>query len=437
MNTSPASKREDRSAREERTAWDKRSARQDLSPQNGFSDQESSPGWGSTTKLVVGLTFVAIVAALLIRFRFILGPLILAFMLAYLLNPLAASLSKIMRISWRTSVAAIYIFLAIVLAGLITVLGLVIIQQIQSLYGVILRFVNELPTLVEEIPLFYQFGPFVLDLSEYPLESLVNELLPNLQTPLSRVGSVISSFASGTLGLLGWGIFTLIVSYFLLAGTNLVSHAIVPVDIPGYNDDLRKMGARLRITWNAFLRGQVTVIVIVVIVYAILYLAMGVRFSFALAVLVGLARLVPYLGPITTYIVIFLVIFFQPGNYFGLEQWAFAVLVIVISFVVDQFFDQVVSPRILGETLGVHPAALLVVAIMAANLLGIVGLVLAAPVLATLQLVGRYITRKMLDLDPFPPEEDTHPRYEIRWQRLGALWRLLRMKVKNFRKPLM
>lgn len=410
--------------------------RDDLSVGNNDNSPSSSPGWGSTTKLVVGLTFVAIVAALLIRFRFILGPLILAFMLAYLLNPLAASLSKVTRISWRTSVAAIYIILAILLAGLITVLGLVIVQQIQSLYGVILRFVNDLPELVDEIPLYYQFGPFIVDLSQYQLESLVNELLPNLRTPLSRIGSVISTFAGGTLGLLGWGVFTLIISYFLLAGTNVVSHAIVPIDIPGYNDDLRRMGERLKRTWNAFLRGQVTVIVVVVIVYSILYLALGVRFSFALAVLVGLARLVPYLGPLTTYVVIFLVIFFQNGNYFGLEQWAFALLVIAISFVVDQIFDQVVSPRVLGETMGVHPAALLVVAVMAANLLGIVGLVLAAPVLATLQLVGRYITRKMLDLDPFPLDDETTPKSTLSRHQIGTLWRLLRMKIKNIRKPL-
>ncbi len=47
------------------------------------------PPWGSTTKLVVGLSFVALVASLVVQFRGIIGPLILAFILAYALHPLA------------------------------------------------------------------------------------------------------------------------------------------------------------------------------------------------------------------------------------------------------------------------------------------------------------------------------------------------------------
>jgi hypothetical protein len=52
--------------------------------------------------------------------------------------------------------------------------------------------------------------------------------------------------------------------------------------------------------------------------------------------------------------------------------------------------------------LRVHPAAVLVTALIAANLIGILGVVIAAPFLATITLLGRYTMRKMLDLDPWP-----------------------------------
>ena len=55
----------------------------------------------------------------------------------------------------------------------------------------------------------------------------------------------------------------------------------------------------------------------------------------------------------------------------------------------------------MGKSLGVHPAAVLVVAIIAANLIGIIGLVLAAPVLASATIIGRYTINKMLDRDPW------------------------------------
>jgi len=93
---------------------------------------------------------------------------------------------------------------------------------------------------------------------------------------------------------------------------------------------------------------------------------------------------------------------------------------VAIAILVDQIFDQLISPRIFGDTLGVHPAAILVAAIIAANLIGLVGLVLASPVLATLNLVGRYILRKMLDLDPWPEQAPAVAYSRLTWARL---WR--------------
>jgi predicted PurR-regulated permease PerM len=118
-----------------------------------------------------------------------------------------------------------------------------------------------------------------------------------------------------------------------------------------------------------------------------------------------LARFVPYLGNAVTWVLLLTVTIFQNGNYFGLTSLGFTILVAVPTFVVDQVFDNFVSPRILGESLHINPGAVLVVAIIAANFIGIIGIILAAPVLATAQLIGRYVIRKLLDLDPFPEPE--------------------------------
>jgi len=59
-------------------------------------------------------------------------------------------------------------------------------------------------------------------------------------------------------------------------------------------------------------------------------------------------------------------------------------------------------PRIIGGTLKLHPAMIIIGAIMGVSIGGILGVLLAAPVMASLRLLGRYGWRKMLDLDPFP-----------------------------------
>jgi predicted PurR-regulated permease PerM len=157
--------------------------------------------------------------------------------------------------------------------------------------------------------------------------------------------------------------------------------------------------------------------VLVVISYTILLNILGMHYTFGIAVLAGLARLVPYIGPLVVWVVTALVAFFQPENYFGLQPVYYTILVVVSCLILDQIFDNIVSPRILGQTLKVHPAAILVAAIIFTNLIGVIGLVLAAPVVATINLVSRYTLRKMFDRDPWPESEDTFKPMSLGWSR--------------------
>ncbi len=380
------------------------------------------------TKLVVGLTVVAIFAGLIVQFRGIIGPLILAFILTYLIHPVAVRLSKVTNLSWRASVNVVYLILVIILGALFTLTGLAVAQQLQSLVGLVQRFVTGLPELAANLSSqVLRFGPFEFSFKQFDLQALTNQLLATVQPLLGRVGSLVSSFASSAAVTLGYGIFVMLVSYFLLADASQVSDSVIGVDIPGYNTDIRRLGNELREIWNAFLRGQLIIILLILVSYTLLMVVLGMRYALGIAIMAGLARFIPYVGPLATWTVAALVAFFQNSNYFGLQPLYYAILVVACALVLDQVFDNFIGPRILGHTLGVHPAAVLVAAIIATRLIGIVGLVLAAPVLASLELLGRYILRKMFDLDPWPqPEMKPEPR-ELPWKRgvlrLQAWWR--------------
>jgi predicted PurR-regulated permease PerM len=393
-----------------------------------------SPGWGSTTKLVVGLTIVAIVAALLIRFRNFIGPLILAIILAYLLHPLAEWLSNLAKISWRAAVNIVYLLFVVLLMGLSTLTGLAVSDQIQSLIAFVQRFVNQLPELAENLSSqVYVIGPFELNFGQFDIQTLTEQILGILQPVLGRAGGLISTFATSAVGVLGWIAFVLLVSYFLLADASRVQGRFLGLDIPGYASDSLLLGRELKKIWDAYIRGQLIIIVLVIISYSILMTVLGVRFAIGIAILAGLARFVPYVGPLTSGIVTALVAFFQVSNHFGLDSLSYAILVVVASILLDQIYDNLITPRFLGAALGVHPAAVLVAALIATNLIGFIGLVLAAPVLATIQLIGRYTVRKMFDLDPWPEDESLVQPIEMPWARwmrqLKVWWRKIRRQL--------
>jgi predicted PurR-regulated permease PerM len=400
------------------------------------SRRERSPKWSTTTKLVIGLTLVAIAGALMVQFKSIIGPLIISFMLSFLLYPVAGYLEKKTRLSWRGSVNVIFIVLLILLSGFLTATVFAIVSQLQNLIGVVQSFVTDLPALVEDflangyvltIPLFnysFDLGQYVSQMN-IDLLALSEQILSAVQPFLGQAGGVLGTVATSALNTLVFTGFIIIISYFTLAEARHGVDFLKGIDLPGHAYDFKRLGRQLNRIWNAFLRGQFVIFIVSVLAYLILLSILGVRNTLGLAFLAGLAKFVPYIGPILTGFTSGVVAFFQlGGNYFGLEQFTYALIVVAAAILLDQLFDGLVTPRILGSSLGVHPAAVLVTAIIAARIIGFIGLLLAAPVLASLQLLVRYTILKMLDQNPWPePEiqdEDEGRPFGERLRRVGA-----------------
>ena len=377
-----------------------------------------SPPWGGNVKLVVGFTLVAIMAAFLINFQSLISPMLLTFILTYLLHPVVSSLSKSTKMSWRMAVNIVFVILVIGLGTSFAATGFALVQQLESLIQVVDSFINRLPDMVLEWSTsVYQIGPFELDVSQYlsnvDLEALIQQFISIVQPALGQAGGVLATVATGMVSILGWGFFVILISYFLLADMNKVPGDLVVIDLPEYDADIRRMGKELSRIWNAFLRGQVILFSLTVLIYTALLVILDVRYVLGLAILAGFARFVPYLGQWVTWAVLIIVTLFQERNHFGLEPLQYLILVFVVALIMDNILDSIIAPRILGQTLGVHPAAVFVAALIALNILGLLGVILAAPVLASFILIGRYVFRKMLDLDPWPPspEEDDPEQY--------------------------
>jgi predicted PurR-regulated permease PerM len=223
---------------------------------------------------------------------------------------------------------------------------------------------------------------------------------------LGQAGGVLATVATSAFNTFVMGNFVLIITYFTLAEAKGSVNFLKDIELVGHKYDLGRMRKELSRIWNTYLSSQVFIFLISFIAYLLLYSILGVRNTLALALLAGLAKFVPYVGPIFTGIISALVAFFQAGgNPFGMEQLTYMIIVVAAAVLLDQLFDGFVTPRIYGANLGIHPAAVLIAAIVAARMIGFMGLIMAAPILATFQLFARYVILKMLDQDPWPEPE--------------------------------
>jgi predicted PurR-regulated permease PerM len=365
-------------------------------------NSKQSPKWSNNTKLVVALTFVAIIALVLISFRNILGPILLAMVLAYLLYPIVTQIHLKLKIKWRFAATIFYVFLLLILLGLLTWGGFAIFEQAQNLIRFLQNTLNNLPELLakwsNEV---IQIGPFELDLSKFDLTAVSQQLLGIVQPLLTRTGSILGSVASGAASTIGWMIFILLFAYFTTAETEGSPGRLIDIRIPGYSYDLHRMGVELGKIWNGFLRGQLIIMIITIIVYTILLGILGVRYYFGLAILAGLARFLPYIGPAIAWVTYALVCIFQGTTFANLTPVAYAIVVVAVGMVTDWILDNIIVPRLMSNALRVHPAAVMIVVLIAASWLGLIGIVLAAPVLATVKLLINYSSRKLFDQDPW------------------------------------
>jgi len=369
-----------------------------------------SPHWGSTAKLVVSLTVVIVLGALLARFQSIIGPVLMAFVLAYLLHPLVAFLERKLHFAWGLGASLIYVFIILILLSLLTWGGVGLVGQIQNLIVAVQNYIKELPDFIASLShKVVMLGPFRLDFSTFDWSIVGQQILSYVQPALGQMGGLVGTLASGAASTLGWTAFVVVVSYFFLLESGGMRHGILHFDIPGYSEDIKKISRRLGRIWNAFLRGQVIIFFSKVISYTILMSILGIHYAIPIALIGGFAGFLPYVGAAISYIVIGLVTYFQGSNAYGLAPLTYTIVAIVVALLIDQVHDNLVNPRLMGQTLKVHPAFVLIAALIAFNLLGILGIVVAAPLLATLQLLGRYTMRKMLDEEPWPAAEETLP----------------------------
>jgi predicted PurR-regulated permease PerM len=140
-----------------------------------------------------------------------------------------------------------------------------------------------------------------------------------------------------------------------------------------------------------YLRGVTTAVLLYIACASVILTVLGAPYSFLLALLFGAVYLIPFLGPIISYCVLFLVTGLS-GNHqllfwgFG-SSWAFAATITVIYVVYGLAFDQIIYPRVVGKSVGLNPVVSMFVIFSGGALFGLVGMIIAFPLAGSIKVV--------------------------------------------------
>ncbi|HLB65608.1 MAG TPA: AI-2E family transporter [Anaerolineales bacterium] len=354
--------------------------------------------WSIASKFLAGVVLLAVSTYLLFRFSLMIPPFILAVILAYVLSPVAGALQRRLRI--RRGLATVFTY--VILLGLGALLPALFVPSLVQQLSDLNVNVQEIAALVESLlSQDILLGGLRFNLGQ--LGTPVIEALRALAEPvfgrtLGIAFDVISSFI--------WAVFIVVVSFYLVKDSARLKNWAKSLPPESLRADAQRLAGEINDVWGAFFRGQLVLALVVAGIITMLSVAVGMPYALAMGVLAGLLEFLPSIGHGIWLFTASVLLFFQGSTWLPIPNWAAMLLVIGLHAVFQQVDLNYLIPRIIGGRVRLHPLVVILGIVAGAAVAGVLGIVLAAPTIASARILGRYTYSRIFDLEPFPEGQE-------------------------------
>jgi predicted PurR-regulated permease PerM len=221
----------------------------------------------------------------------------------------------------------------------------------------------------------------------------------------------VSSKLIASLGLLGLLALLVLISFQFMMAIDPLRRVISNL-LPAKTDgEMNQLSRQINAMLAQYLRGVIVVSVMVGVTATlalwVLSLFFDTKYALILGLITGVTYMVPYLGPVISAL---------GACFFGYvtattgSPWLSATLALVAMLAVNTLYDNIITPRVVGQRVGLHPLVVLFAAMMGFSLLGIWGVIIATPVAASLKIIlARWLPIKNIDFTAPSP----HRKLEI------------------------
>jgi predicted PurR-regulated permease PerM len=414
------------------------------------SEHSTAPPWDDRMAMIMALAFSLLLIVLGVVFWSVIPFALGTTVIAYLLNPLTNFLQKRVtfgRRGWAVLLTFLIILVIILLVFIVLIPPLIeqSINGITSLWTFLVNLFTQPIFINPELPLIRDpatteaiaISDYINVLLAQQGFSTVSEWLISTGQNLTLdretiqqffsiggglttgvLGSVFS-IAGSTLSLVLNTVFFLTVLAILLGGGRTLSDAILDAVPDGYESDSQRLLADLGGVWDSYVRGNFTLGLIMGFAMWTLAIVLGLPNPLFLAFIAFAMEFVPNVGPL---IAMGVAAAMGVGNgsstFPGLSNFAVGGLVIVIWFIMQQLEATVLVPRIVGESLKLHPAIVILSVIWGGSFAGIIGVIIAPPLVASIRIILHYIYGRLTGRTAFTKRE---PESESTVSRLKRL----------------
>ena len=331
------------------------------------------------------IKYWTIAASILLIFLWLLGDILLPFVLgaaiAYLLDPIVDRLERL---------------------GTGRVLGTILILM-AAFFVLFLIFLLLIPLVIDQFRLLAAAAPDLLTsiqalilnqiASISPESEALNSTVSNLSTMAQeKLGIIFGSVMASAISLIDvimLMVITPVVAVYLLVDWDRILEKInelLPLD---HASVVRSLASEIDSTLSAFVRGMIAVCLVLGIYYATALSLIGLEFGLIIGFIAGLVSFIPYVGALLGGVLAIGLALIQFWGDFEL------VALVVGVFIVGQIFEgNILTPKLVGNSVGLHPVSLILALSLFGAFFGFIGLLLAVPLAASAGVILRFFIKK-------------------------------------------
>jgi predicted PurR-regulated permease PerM len=325
------------------------------------------------------LACVALSVWLLMMLSPILSPFLTAILLAYMGDPIVDKLE-----AWKLTRTQGVIVTFLALTAIFTLVGLLLVPALVEQIDQLVKLIPTLITYIKSTVIPMIETRFGLELAQLDWMQLSQQLNWGATGDVAKklIGNLTqSSFA--VIGFVGNLVLIPVVWFYLLRDWDDLIAKIGSLIPRYYYKASSDIAGQCHETLGAFFRGQLMVMLALAIIYSVGLMLMGLDLGLLIGLLAGLASVVPYLGAIVGIGAALVAAFFQFGDITHL-------ILVTVVFVVGQTLEgTVLTPKFVGDRIGLHPVAVIFAVLAGGQLFGFVGILLALPTAAVIMVVVR------------------------------------------------
>lgn len=342
--------------------------------------------------LILAICGIAVVGGGLYFIRDLLFPLILAWILSYVLTPLVDRFESVVR-SRALAVGLLFGIFILGIAFLLIVILPVLAREITD-------FTHALPDYIDSGRIWFNSIKEAL-VTEYPVFEtfkLLHLIQEQVQGIVLWLAQSMSTIILSLVGIISFLSLVPVILFFFLLEAHQIKKKLLELVPNRYFEIVMSLNFRVTQQLGHYLRGVLIEASIVGTLSTVFLTILGVNYAILIGIVAGVCNLVPYLGPISGAIPAAIIFYLQTKS-------LTSVLYVIIAFVIVQFIDNTfIQPTIYAQSVNLHPLLVLFAVIIGGTYGGILGLMVAVPVAGMInvlisQLYKEYLFRMQLRLE--------------------------------------